>query len=91
MLAVLEQRVNPVPVVWTWARGCTACCPTARSEIRATERAYSLWATLAAAPSVLVLQVVLVGAFRLFVATGAAEPRASMFNTPHTFIMPPMT
>ena len=38
---------------------------------------------LGAAPGVLPLEDVLVGAFRLFVATGMVEPRASIFNTPH--------
>ena len=82
-MAVLEQRVNPMPVVQRWARGFTAYRPTAHSEIRVAERACSLWAILAAAPGVLVLEDVLVGSFRLLVSTGAAEPTASIFNTPH--------
>ena len=72
-MAVLEQRVNPIPVVRRWAREFTASRLTARWEIRVAERARSLWALLAAAPGVLVLENVLVGAFRLFMATGAVE------------------
>ena len=53
---------------------------SARLEIRVAERVCSLWALLAAAPGVLVLEDVLVLAFRLFVSTGAVEPRASIFN-----------
>ena len=55
----------------------------ARSEIRVAGRACSLWALLAAAPGVLTLEDVLVGAFRLFVSTVVVERRASIFNTPH--------
>ena len=47
------------------------------------ERACALWALLVAAPGVLALEDLLVGAFMLFIATGAVEPRASIFNTPH--------
>ena len=82
-MAVLEHRVNPIPVVRRWAREFLPSRPTARLEIGVVERACSLRALLAAAPGVSVLEDMLLGAFRLFVATGAAELRASIFNTPH--------
>ena len=50
--------------------------------MRVAERACTLWAVLAAAPGVLALEDVLVGAFKLYVATGALEPGASIYNTP---------
>ena len=82
-MAVLEQRVNPIPVVRRWAHELTACRPTACLQIRVAERACSLWVVLSAARGLLVPEDLLMGAFRLFVATGAAKPRVSMFITPH--------
>ena len=79
---------------WTsWSSGCTQSRSSAvgcaklrrltRWLARVPERACLLWALLALAPGVLTPEDVLIGAFELFFATGAVEPRASIFNTPH--------
>ena len=73
---VLGHKVHPVPVVRRWVREIAANHPVARSEIRAAERACSLWVLLAAALGVSTLEDVFVGAFRLFVSTGAVGRRA---------------
>ena len=44
--------------------------PVASLEARVAERTCLLWALLVAAPGLLTLQDVLVGAFRLFVSPG---------------------
>ena len=81
-MRVLLQRVHPVPVIRGWVREITASEPVARTERRVAERACALWAVLEASPGVLAMADVLVGAFKLYVATGAMETRASIFNTP---------
>ena len=43
-LDVLEQLVNPVPVIRRWAHELTLSRLTARSEVRVAEHACSLWA-----------------------------------------------
>ena len=81
-MRVLLQRMHPVPVVRGWVREITASQPLARTERRVAEHACALWAVLEASPGVLAMEDVLIGAFKLYVATGAAEPRASICNTP---------
>ena len=50
--------------------------------MRVAVRVCWLWELLGAAHGVLVLEYMLMGAFRLFVATGIAGPMAPIFNTP---------
>ena len=79
---VLLQRVHPVPVIRGWVREITASQPVARTERRVAECACALWAMLEASPEVLAMEDVLVGAFKLYIATGAVETRESICNTP---------
>ena len=79
---VLLQRVHPVHVIRGWVREITASQLVARTERRVAERACALWAVLEASPGVLAMEDFLVGAFKLYVATGAMKTRASICNTP---------
>ena len=81
-MRVLLQRMHPVPVVRGWVQEITASQPLARTERRVAEHACALWAVLEASPGVLAMEDVLIGAFKLYVATGAVEPRASICNNP---------
>ena len=81
-MRVLLQRMHPVPVVRGWVREITASQPLARTERRVAEHACALWAVPEASPGVLAMEDVLIGAFKLYVATGAVELRASICNTP---------
>ena len=81
-MCVLLQRVHPVPVIRGWVREITASQPVARTERRVADRACALWAVLEASPGVLAMEDLLVGAFKLYVAGGAMETRASVYNTP---------
>ena len=81
-MRVLLQRMHPVPVIRGWVREITASQPLARTERRVAEHACAMWAVLEASPGVLAMEDVLIGAFKLYVATGAVEPRACICNTP---------
>ena len=79
---MLLQRVHPVPVIRGWVWEITASQPLARTERRVAEHACAQWAVLEASPGVLAMEDVLIGALKLYVTTGAVEPRASVCNTP---------
>ena len=81
-MRVLLQRVHPVPVIRGLFPEITGSQPLARTERRVAEHACALWAVLEASPGVLAMEDVLIGAFKLYVATGAVEPKASICNTP---------
>ena len=81
-MCVLLQRVHPVPVIGGWVREITASQPVGRTERRVAKRACVLWAVLEASRGVLAMEDVLVGAFKLYVATGAMETRAAIYNRP---------
>ena len=76
------QRMQPVSVIRGWVPEITASQPLARTERRVAEHACAPWAVLEASPGVLAMEDVLIGAFKLYVATGAMEPKASICNTP---------
>ena len=76
------QRMHSVPVVRGYVRKITASQPLARTERRVAVHACALWAVLEASPGVPAMEDVLIGAFKLYVATRAVEPRASICNTP---------
>ena len=82
MTRVLLLRVHLVPVIRGWVREITASQPVARTERRMAERASALLAVLEASPGVMVMEDVMVGAFKLYVVIGAMETRASIYNTP---------
>ena len=77
----LPQGVHPLPFIRSWVQEITASQPVARTERRVAVHACALWPVLEASPGVLAMGDVLVGAFKLYVATGTMETRASICNT----------